>query len=74
MNTRAPVIHVLFVDDDDPFREALAAELTHSRFQVEAFPEAESALREVEKRTFDVAIVDLNLPELGGEDTTSPLA
>jgi DNA-binding NtrC family response regulator len=68
VNTRAPIIHVLFVDDDDPFREALAAELTHSGFQVEAFSDAESALREVEKRTFDVAIVDLNLPELGGEE------
>jgi DNA-binding NtrC family response regulator len=68
VKAKAPVIHVLLVDDDDPFRDALAAELKHSGFQVEALPDAESALGEVETRSFDVAIVDLNLPELGGED------
>ena len=36
-------------------------------------PDAESALREVESRPFDVAVVDLNLPGLSGEDLVSEL-
>ncbi|MFQ5876697.1 MAG: sigma-54-dependent transcriptional regulator [Acidobacteriota bacterium] len=62
------VIHVLLVDDDDPFREALSDEMGRSGFAIRAIGDAESALREVEDHSFDVAIVDLNLPGLPGED------
>lgn len=68
MKTKETSIHVLLVDDDGPFRNALAGELVHSGFQVSAVPEAESALGEIENRTFDVAIVDLNLPGMSGEE------
>lgn len=66
--TDGPRIEVLLVDDDDSYREALAEELGRSGFRMDAVRDAESALLEIERRTFDVAIVDLNLPGRRGED------
>ncbi len=68
MKTPGPPINLLLVDDDAPFREALAEELDRSGFAIRAVRDAESALPEVERRTFDVAIVDLSLPGLPGEE------
>ena len=68
MTAAGPPIQVMLVDDDDPFRDALAEELRHSGFRVTTAIDAESALREVEDRSLDVAIVDLNLPGRSGED------
>jgi DNA-binding NtrC family response regulator len=66
-------VNVLLVDDDDSFREALAEELGRSGFRMEAVGDAETALREIENRTFDVAIVDLNLPGMSGEELVGEL-
>jgi DNA-binding NtrC family response regulator len=68
MSTDEPSINLLLVDDDDPFREALAGELRHSGFLLTEARDGESALVEIEKRDFDVAIVDLNLPHISGEE------
>jgi DNA-binding NtrC family response regulator len=69
----APAISLLLVDDDDSFREVLASELTRSGFRLTAVRDAEAALHEIENRTFDVAVVDLNLPGLPGEDLVREL-
>src|SRR3990172_7819463 len=61
-------IQVLLVDDDEPFREALSDELHRSGFNVNAVPDAKTALDGVEHRAFDVAIVDLSLPEMSGQE------
>lgn len=63
-----PRIDVLLVDDDDSLRTALAEELAHSGLRVEAAGDGEAALRLVADRTFDVAIVDLTLPGISGEE------
>jgi DNA-binding NtrC family response regulator len=63
-----PTISVLLVDDDDSFREALSDEMRRSGFEITAVPRAESALQEIGNHTFDVAIIDLNLPGLTGEE------
>jgi CheY-like chemotaxis protein len=73
MTQDAKGVNVLLVDDDDPFRDALAEELGRSGFRMEAVRDAETALREVENRTFDVAIVDLNLPGMSGEELVGEL-
>ena len=67
MTSNDPIIHVLLVDDDNSFREILTDELRRSGFDVTPAHDAESALQEVEDRAFEVAIVDLNLPGMGGE-------
>jgi len=61
-------IDVLLVDDDTALRKVLTDELRRSGFLVTPTPDAETALREVESRPFDVAVVDLNLPGISGED------
>jgi DNA-binding NtrC family response regulator len=68
MKTEPKPVQVLLVDDDDAFRVTLAEELERSGFAPVAVRDAESALSAIDQRTFDVAIVDLNLPGRSGED------
>jgi len=68
MSQSEPTINVLFVDDDDSFREVLADEMRRGGFSITAVRDAKSALLEIEDRVFDVAIVDLNLPGMSGEE------
>jgi DNA-binding response OmpR family regulator len=58
---------VLLVDDDESLRLALASELEASGFGCER-RSTRGSLRETDNRTFDVAIVDLNLPAMSGEE------
>ena len=71
MSQSEPTINVLFVDDDDSFREVLADEMRRGGFSITAVRDAKSALLEIEDRVFDVAIVDLNLPGMSGEELVS---
>jgi len=73
MKTPPSEIHVLLVDDDDAFRHVLAEELRRTGFRIRAVADAESALLEAGKRTADVAVVDLNLPGMSGEDLLQEL-
>jgi len=66
-------IHVLLVDDDDSFREALADEMERGGFDVRPARSGEDALQQAVDRTFDVAIVDLDLPGISGEDLVRAL-
>jgi len=68
LSNESPKISVLLVDDDDSLREVLADELRRSGFQATAVRDAESALQTIENRAFDVAIVDLTLPGMPGEE------
>jgi DNA-binding NtrC family response regulator len=71
MTRNAPTISVLLVDDDDSFREVLADEMRRGGFSTTTARDAESALLAIEDRVFDVAIVDLNLPGMSGEELVS---
>ena len=73
MKATTPAIQVLLVDDDDPFREVLTEELNRSGFRTTPARHAEEALLEIERRTLDVAIVDLNLPGMSGEELVREL-
>jgi DNA-binding NtrC family response regulator len=61
------MINLLLVDDDRSFREVLADEMSRSGFNTTAVRDAEAALTAIEESAFDVAIVDLNLPGMSGE-------
>ncbi len=67
MTKETSAINLMLVDDDDAFREALSEELLRSGFKLTAVADAEAALRASENKSFDVAIIDLNLPGLPGE-------
>jgi two-component system response regulator AtoC len=66
-------VRVLFVDDDHAFRDALAEALRHSGFDVNEASSAEEALRLADEGAYDVALVDLRLPGLSGEELVGEL-
>jgi DNA-binding NtrC family response regulator len=68
MRPDAQPISILLVDDDNAFREALTDELSNSGFRTTAVADAEGALLATEDQVYDVAIVDLNLPGLSGQE------
>jgi DNA-binding NtrC family response regulator len=57
---------VLVVDDEPLIRETLAEYLAQEGFAVEACGEGERALELARARRFDVAVCDLQLPDLDG--------
>jgi two-component system response regulator AtoC len=60
---------ILFVDDDDAFRDALSDALRQSGFDVSEARSAEEALRKIDDDgSYDVALVDLRLPGISGEE------
>ncbi len=73
MKTTDEAIDLLLVDDDRSLREALSDELVRSGFRVTAVHDAEAALGRIELRAFDVAIVDLNLPGMPGDELVREL-
>jgi two-component system, OmpR family, response regulator ChvI len=62
-------IRLIFVDDDDDYREAAAGELGDMGFSVESFPDGETMLRSFDDGVeADVIVLDWGLPTLSGID------
>jgi DNA-binding NtrC family response regulator len=57
---------VLIVEDESRLRDMLTRAVREMGFNPAAAGSAESALREASHRQFDIAIIDLNLPGIGG--------
>ncbi len=57
---------VLIVDDEPRLRDVLVRVVKDMGFAVAGAPSAEAALAHLEKETADIAVVDLNLPGMGG--------
>jgi DNA-binding NtrC family response regulator len=57
---------VLIVDDEPLIRDTLAEFLTQEGFAVMACPDGETALVQVQRQRFDVALCDVQLPGLDG--------
>ena len=57
---------VLLVEDETRLREMLTRAIHEMGFAPTAVGQAEAALRLMEARPFDILIVDLNLPGMGG--------
>ena len=66
MTSQTTEINVLLVDDDATFRRALAGALTRRRHRVEVASSATEALRLAQRRSFDVALLDLKMPGIDG--------
>lgn len=60
--------HVLLVEDDDDLRSVLQEVLAQSRYHVTACAKAMHARSELQKGSFDVAIMDIRLPDGNGID------
>src|SRR5437879_10633030 len=62
-------IRLIFVDDDDDYREAAAAELVDLGFVVESFADGASMLASVaDGVAADAIVLDWNLPTMSGID------
>jgi DNA-binding NtrC family response regulator len=57
---------VLVVDDEEPFRILMERRLGNSTHQVECVESGEAALDRLAARTFDVVLLDLRMPGIGG--------
>ncbi len=74
IRSKTDAIRVLFVEDDELYREALADELSGHGFTVESFADAASlAVRLDGTADFDVILLDWSLPHMSGIDLLSEL-
>src|SRR4029077_3053114 len=58
--------NVLVVDDGPPLRKVLQTSLTARGFAVEEAGNAERALELVSQRPFDIVLLDISMPGMGG--------
>ena len=59
-------LDLLFVDDDDDFRTVATRRFRKSDFAVEEAADGEAALALCERRSFDVAVLDMRMPGISG--------
>jgi two-component system, OmpR family, KDP operon response regulator KdpE len=62
-------LNALLVDDEPSFRRALRTSLAASGFAVEEAPSGEDALAILAQRPFDLMLLDMNMPGVGGVET-----
>jgi DNA-binding response OmpR family regulator len=67
--TSSPLLHILVVDDEDSYRLGLemALKMSH-KYIAKSCNSAETAMDELKNETFDVIILDYNMPEMSGID------
>ena len=69
MSQAASVIRILFVEDDDGFREALSADLSDRGFDVQCFPDGSSLFSALDAcPDADLILLDWKLPRTPGID------
>jgi two-component system response regulator ChvI len=69
MSQAARAIRILFVEDDDYFREILAADLSDRGFDVQSFPDGASLLSALDSALdADLILLDWKLPNMPGID------
>jgi DNA-binding NtrC family response regulator len=68
VNRMAPhqTLRVLFVDDERPLQEFMRTELPRLGHEVNVCADGRSAMKALEKGTFDAAILDLRMPGMNG--------
>jgi DNA-binding NtrC family response regulator len=61
-----PPITLLLVEDEDDFRETTARWMTRKGHNVAEAPNAQEALALLDRQSFDVAVIDMNMPGISG--------
>ena len=59
-------LRILFADDEAPLRELMQMELPRLGHEVTVCPDGASALRALEKGSYDAALLDLRMPGMTG--------
>ena len=60
---------ILIVDDDPQIRRVMRVMLTGHGYEVDDAKSGESALEKVEKQRFDLVVLDMGMPGMGGLET-----
>lgn len=63
----------LVVDDDEVFRSRLCRALAQRKWEAEAAPDGDEALKVARDRSPDLVLVDLRMPGMGGLDVVQEL-
>lgn len=66
MSKQQPPIDLLLVEDEDDFRETCAKWMVRKGHNVTQAPNAQEALTLCDRQHFDVAVVDMNMPNISG--------
>ncbi len=69
----AQKIRLLIVDDEERFLKTLSQRLTLRDFEVEPVTSGQDALEAARDRPFDLALVDLRMPGMDGEEVLGHL-
>lgn len=67
------LISVLIVDDDEDIRNMLSLILDREGYQVEAVKNGKDAIKTCERFHFDVALIDIELPDIKGTELLNRL-
>jgi DNA-binding NtrC family response regulator len=59
---------ILIVDDDENIRKVLMAILEDKGYNIEAVGTAREAIKRTEKRFYNLALIDIRLPDMEGMD------
>jgi DNA-binding NtrC family response regulator len=62
------IINALIVDDDQEVRNTLSSILENENYLVETAENGKKAIRMCEKTPFDVALIDIELPDIKGTE------
>jgi DNA-binding NtrC family response regulator len=60
---------ILVIDDDEDFRFILRRTLEKERYRVQAVETGAEAVWAMKRQKFDLALVDIKMPEMGGQET-----
>jgi len=59
-------IHILIADDEDPLRTTIAAWLNDEGFVVDEAADGNEAIKKLQAKDFDVALIDIKMPGTNG--------
>ena len=72
-DTARPTPNLLVVEDEDPIRELVSTALRFKGFEITAVASGREALAEARNGSFDLLVLDVNLPDLDGFEITRKL-
>ena len=58
---------ILLIDDSETVQKLVSATLTAQGYEVEAVPDMRRAVKKLRESSFDLILMDLNMPEVRGE-------
>ncbi|MFQ5886432.1 MAG: response regulator [Anaerolineae bacterium] len=64
---------ILVIDDDEDFRFILTRTLEKEGYGVQAVGSGAEAMQAMKSQRFDLALVDIKMPEMGGRETVKEI-